>query len=47
MTTKFALILAGLIAAGLIADQFLWEGTYLLFLSKKLVDLINYIAFWR
>ena len=47
MTNKVAFILIALIAILIAVDQFLWDGQYLLFLSKKLLDLISYLAFWR
>jgi hypothetical protein len=47
MTNKAAFFLAALIAIGIIADQVLLDGTYLLFLSKKLLKLIEILAFWR
>ena len=47
MTNKVAFTLAALIALLIAADQFLWDGQNLIFLGKKLLDIINYLAFWR
>ena len=47
MTNKLAIIL-GLVVVGLIsADLYLNDGSELLFLGRKFLDLVNYIAFWR
>lgn len=47
MTNTLSIIL-GVILVGLIAtDVILADGASLLFLSKKLLDLITYLAFWR
>ncbi len=47
MTNKIALILGGMIVAGLIADQVIYDGEGIVFLGRKLVLLIEYVAFWR
>ncbi len=47
MTNKIAFYLAALILAVFIADQIWFGGTLPVFLGKKLVDLSEYIAFWR
>lgn len=47
MTNKFAFTLAALIVVLIIIDQILWDGRYLVFLGTKLLDIINYFAFWR
>ncbi len=47
MTNRIALIL-GLILAALIAfDVVLHDGRTMIFLSKKLIELLEWIAFWR
>ena len=47
MTNRIALIL-GLIIAALIAfDVVLHDGRTMIFLSKKLIELLEWIAFWR
>ncbi|MCV2880844.1 hypothetical protein [Actibacterium sp. XHP0104] len=47
MSNRSALILALLIAVGLIADQVANDGQASMFLARKMVDLIDYLAFWR
>ena len=47
MTNTLALILATALVAGVLADVILADAENLLFLSKKLMELIEYIAFWR
>ncbi len=47
MTNKIALILGAMIVAGLIADQVMHDGQGVVFLGRKLVLLIEYLAFWR
>ena len=47
MTNSLALIL-GTALVGLIAlDVLAYDGASLLFLAKKLADLIEWLAFWR
>jgi hypothetical protein len=46
MSNRIALILIALIAAYVAADLVFGWGS-LLFLAKKLTDLIEWIAFWR
>jgi hypothetical protein len=47
MTNSMAAVLA-LFLAGLIgADVFLNDSTALLFLARKTLDLIEWLAFWR
>lgn len=47
MTNQLAIVLGAVIVilAGL--DIFIWDGAYLLFLSKKFLELTEWIAFWR
>ena len=47
MTDRIALVLASLIGAAILADIFLNNGTALMFLVHKLVDLIEYLSIWR
>ncbi|KEP69917.1 glyceraldehyde-3-phosphate dehydrogenase [Thioclava dalianensis] len=47
MTNRIALWLAATIVLLALADIFLDDGRVLLFLSKKILDLVQYIAFWR
>lgn len=47
MTNKIALVLALLIIAFFVADYFLFGGGTPVFLGKKIVDLSEYLAFWR
>ena len=47
MTNKIALILGAMLVAGLIADQVFSDGEGVVFLGRKLVVLIEYMAFWR
>lgn len=47
MTNRIAAILALIITAVIALDIFLNEGKSVLFVMKKLWDLIEYMAFWR
>ena len=47
MTNRLALILAVLLSAALIADYLVFGQEHLLFLGKKLFELIEWLAFWR
>lgn len=47
MTNRIAITLFLLILAAAAADLWLGDGAALLFLTKKLADLIEYLAFWR
>lgn len=47
MTNRIAIVLAGLIVALIFLDLVLNEGDALLFLAKKLDELIEWLAFWR
>lgn len=47
MTNRIALVL-GLALLGLIAiDIFVFGTTHLVFLGKKMLELIEWMAFWR
>jgi hypothetical protein len=47
MTNFVAAWMAGLILLGCAADLLLNDGQVLFFLSLKLVELIEWMAFWR
>lgn len=47
MTNRLAIILGCIILAALILDQVLNDGAASLFLSKRLLELIEWLAFWR
>lgn len=47
MTNQIAIGLGLLIIAGLGLDAFVYDGTSLLFLMRKLAELIEWLAFWR
>lgn len=47
MTNKIALGLALLIVGFFAADQLWFGGTMPVFLGKKLMNLTEYLAFWR
>ena len=47
VTDRIALILAILIAVLISADLLVNNGQVLLFLAKKIVDLAEYLIFWR
>lgn len=47
MTNRIALALGILIAALMALDYTLFDAGWLIFLSQKLVDLTEYLAFWR
>jgi hypothetical protein len=47
MSNRLALTLGALIVAALLADLGLNGGAASLFLMRKLVDLVDYLSFWR
>jgi hypothetical protein len=47
LTDRIALVLAGVLALAVVADLSLNGGSALLFLARKLVDLIELVAIWR
>lgn len=47
MTNKIAIGIGLVIVAVFAADAYAFGGTLPVFLGKKLVDLITWIAFWR
>ncbi|MCH2077675.1 MAG: hypothetical protein MK180_12505 [Rhodobacteraceae bacterium] len=47
MTNRLAIILGIMIVTALLADGFLNDGAATLFLMKRFLDLIEWVAFWR
>lgn len=47
MSDRTAFFIAGLIALAILADLTLNGGSALLFLLRKLLDLIDYVSIWR
>lgn len=47
MTNQIAFSLGALILIGLGVDWYYFDWTNTLFLARKLVELIEYLAFWR
>ncbi len=47
MTNPIALFLGLLLVCGVALDLFLFGPQHLIFLSKKLFDLTEWMAFWR
>ncbi|MFM7654969.1 MAG: hypothetical protein ACKO56_06210 [Paracoccaceae bacterium] len=47
MTNRIAFVLAGVIALVVLADLALNGGSALLFLARKMFDLIALVSFWR
>lgn len=47
MTNRSAFILALLIIGAISIDVYLYGSQHVIFLGKKLTDLIEWIAFWR
>lgn len=47
MSNRLALIIALLIAGAITIDITRHDAQYSLYLARRLVDLIEYIAFWR
>ncbi len=47
MTNTIALYLAIVLAAGVGADLLLNDGAAIVFLTRKLVGLVEWVAFWR
>ncbi|GGH25749.1 hypothetical protein SAMN05444007_103188 [Cribrihabitans marinus] len=47
MTNQIALWLGILILGGLMLDFAFFGTEHLLFLTRKLMDLIDWVAFWR
>ena len=47
MTNTIAVWLVLLIAAALAVDYWLYDWANAIFLSRKLIELIEWLAFWR
>ena len=47
MTNRIALVLGLMIAIALVVDVVLFGSEHMIFLGKKLMALIEWIAFWR
>ncbi len=47
MTNQIALVLACVILTAILADVALNAGTASIFMLKKLVNVIEYVEFWR
>jgi hypothetical protein len=47
VTTKAAIILAGIIISAMVLDHLLNGGTATMFIVRKLFALVEYLAFWR
>ena len=47
MTTKAAIILAGVIILALVMDHILNTGTATMFMMRKMARLVEYTTFWR
>lgn len=47
MTNQLALMMGAAIVVAVAADLTLYDGDTLLFLSRKFVDLMHWVAFWR
>ncbi|GLO70197.1 hypothetical protein MACH17_17140 [Phaeobacter inhibens] len=47
MTNKVALILALLIISAVVIDIWIYGPDHMVFLGKRLFELLDWIAFWR
>lgn len=47
MTDRIAFVLAGALALAILADLTLNGGSALVFLGRKLIDLVALVSFWR
>lgn len=47
MTTRLTIILALLIVGFFVLDQFVLQMNAFVFLGKKMIELMNYLAIWR
>ncbi len=47
MTNRIAFVLALFLIAALVTDIFYFGTEHVIFLGKKLFELIEWIAFWR
>ncbi|CUH77111.1 hypothetical protein [Tropicibacter naphthalenivorans] len=47
MTNRLAIILGGFILCALIVDLLLFGTEHMVFLGKRMFQLIEWVAFWR
>ena len=47
MTTPIAIVLATAVIVALGVDTMMYGNQHMIFLVKKFVDLIEWVAFWR
>ncbi|EDQ04153.1 hypothetical protein DSM14862_01795 [Sulfitobacter indolifex] len=47
MTNSIAIVLALVIAGAMLIDAYSYGADHMIFLGKKLFELIEWIAFWR
>jgi len=47
MTNRISLVLGLLIAGAITIDLVLYGTSHMVFLGKRLFELINWLAFWR
>lgn len=47
MTDRISFVIAGVLALAILADLTLNGGSVLLFLGRKLIDLVALVSFWR
>ncbi|WP_299030749.1 hypothetical protein [uncultured Sulfitobacter sp.] len=47
MTNRIALVLAFLLIGAIAVDYFYFGIEHIIFLAKKMTDLIEWLAFWR
>lgn len=47
MTTRISIVLGLIIIAAIIADIALYGTGHMVFLGKRLFELIDWVAFWR
>ncbi len=47
MTNRLAIVLGAVIVGLIVLDLVLFGTEHLVFLSKKIIDLIEWMAFWR
>jgi hypothetical protein len=47
MTNRIAVVLALLIVGAIVVDVMYYGTQHIVFLAKKMADLIEWLAFWR
>jgi len=47
MTNKIAFVLALIIIGAIVADYIYYGTEHIIFLAKKMAELIEWLAFWR